>query len=142
MVEAGLACLPAKSEYARRIQDVLDGHQRDPEDWESTWHVIEEKWNKHDSCVVGALHDFNIDAKINGGYVAMGVLFGNGDFAKTLEVATRAGQDSDCNPSSAAGVLGGMQGYKAIPDKWTEGIPAVEEVKFEFTQSSLHDVCR
>jgi hypothetical protein len=142
VVAAGLACLPAESEYARLIQDVLDGHERDSNDWESTWHVIEEKWNKHDSCIDGALDDFNIDAKINGGYVAMGVLFGNGDFAKTLEVATRAGQDSDCNPSSAAGVLGVMQGYKAIPEEWKKGIPAVAEVKFEFTQSSLNDVCR
>ncbi len=142
VVEAGLACLPAESEYARLIQDVLDGHQRDPGDWESTWHIIEEKWNKHDSCVDGALGDFNIDAKINGGYVAMGILFGNGDFAKTLEVATRAGQDSDCNPSSAAGVLGVMQGYNAIPEEWKKGIPAVEDIKFEFTESSLNDVCR
>lgn len=142
VVEAGLACLPAESEYAKLIQDVLDGHRRDPLDWEATWQVIEDKWNKHDSCVDGALDDFNIDAKINGGYVAMGILFGNGDFANTLEVATRAGQDSDCNPSSAAGVLGVMQGYKAIPDEWKKGIPAVQDIKFEFTQSSLNDVCR
>ena len=48
--------------------------------------------------------------------------FGEGDFDKTLEIATRAGQDSDCNPSSAAGVLGVMMGYDKIPDQWKSGI--------------------
>lgn len=142
VVEQGLACLPASSEYARLIQDVLDGHQRNPDDWHATWRVIEAKWNKHDSCIDGALDDFNIDAKINGGYVAMGLLFGNGDFGKTIEVATRAGQDSDCNPSSAAGVLGVILGYKSIPEEWCKGIPAVEDLKFEYTRSSLKDICR
>ena len=67
---------------------------------------------------------FNIDAKLNGAYVALGLLYGRGDFAKTLEVSTRAGQDSDCNPSSAAGILGVMLGYDRIPDVWKAGIPA------------------
>jgi hypothetical protein len=142
VVEAGLACLPAESEYARLIRDLLDGHSRDPDDWQGTWQIIETKWNRNDPCVDGALNNFNIDAKINGGYVAMGLLFGNGNFARTLEVSTRAGQDSDCNPSSAAGVLGVMRGYDWIPDEWKSGIPAVADTRFEFTESSLNDVCK
>ena len=73
-------------------------------------------------CIDGALDPFNIDAKLNGGYVALGLLYGKGDFAKTLEVSTRSGQDSDCNPSSAAGILGVMLGYNRIPDVWKAGI--------------------
>ena len=49
---------------------------------------------------------FNIDAKLNGAYVALGLLYGAGDFDATLRIATRAGQDSDCNPASAGGTLG------------------------------------
>ena len=63
-------------------------------------------WDRNDSCPDGAFDPFNIDAKINGAYVALGLLYGKGDFRRTLEIATRSGQDSDCNPSSAAGVLG------------------------------------
>ena len=38
----------------------------------------------------------------------MGLLYGNGDIERTLEVSTRCGQDADCNPSSAMAVLGVM----------------------------------
>lgn len=141
VVEDGLACLPAGSSYAALIRDVLEMHESDPEDWKACWHMLDEKWDKHDSCIDGALEEFNIDAKLNGGYVALGLLYGQGYFTETIEIATRAGQDSDCNPSTAAGILGVMQGYSAIPERWKSGIPAIEDKKFQYTSSSLNDVC-
>ncbi len=83
---------------------------------------------------------FNIDARLNGAYIALGLLYGEGDFAKTLEISTRSGQDSDCNPSSAAGVLGVMVGYEAIPDQFKSGIPAIENEKFSYTRYSFNDI--
>jgi hypothetical protein len=70
------------------------------------------------------------------------LLYGKGDFAQTLEISTRAGQDSDCNPSNAAGGLGTLLGYAAIPDFYKSGIPAIADTKFDFTQSSFNDVTR
>lgn len=141
VVEQGLACIPAKSQYRRLIQDVLDW-TRQEQDWRKVWHQIEDKWDLNDPCPDGALRPFNIDAKINGAYIALGLLCGGGDFGKTMEIAIRSGQDSDCNPSTAAGVLGVITGYKAIPDYWKSGIPAIADRKFDFTQSSYNDICR
>ena len=76
---------------------------------------------------------FNIDAKLNGAYIALGLLFGDSDMTRTLDISTRAGQDSDCNPSSAGGILGVMLGYEKIPDFWKGGIPAISDRKFNFT---------
>jgi len=104
VVEQGLQAIPAGSGYASLIRDVLAWHAADPVDWRKAWHRIEEKWNRHDPCPDGALAPFNIDARINGAYVVLGLLYGDGDFAKTLEISTRAGKDSDCNPSRAAGI--------------------------------------
>jgi ADP-ribosylglycohydrolase/Carbohydrate esterase 2 N-terminal len=142
IVQQGLACIPSQSGYARVIRDVLDWSASHPADWRATWRMIEEKWDKDDPCPDGALRPFNIDARLNGAYIALGVLYGKGDFAQTLEIATRAGQDSDCNPSNAAGVLGTMLGYAAIPDFWKSGIPAIADTKFDFTQSSFNDIAR
>jgi hypothetical protein len=86
------------------------------------------------------MHDFNIDARLNGAYVAMALLYGRGDFAKTIDVATRAGQDSDCNPSSAAGILGVMIGYAAIPDRWKSGIAAIADTKFDYTNYTFNTI--
>jgi hypothetical protein len=133
IVEAGLACIPEKSPYAALISNVLKWSEQYPSDWEKVWALIGAEASRRDPCPAGALRPFNIDAKINGAYVALGLLYGNRDFAKTLEIATRSGQDSDCNPAGAAGVLGVCLGYRGIPDLWKSGVPAVADRKFSFT---------
>ncbi|MBA3973233.1 MAG: hypothetical protein C0504_03320 [Candidatus Solibacter sp.] len=140
LVEAGLSCIPAKSPYAMLIADVLAWHKQYPNDWEANWREIEKKWNKREPCPAGALDPFNIDAKINGAYIALGLLYGGGDMEKTIVISTRAGQDSDCNPSSAAGVLGVAMGYDAIPDIWKSGIPAIADKKFSYTEYTFRTI--
>ncbi|HYK88306.1 MAG TPA: ADP-ribosylglycohydrolase family protein [Acidobacteriota bacterium] len=142
VVEQGLSCIPSKSRYGKIIRDVLDWHGKNPTDWKKTWQLIEDKWDKDDPCPDGALEPFNIDASINGAYVVLGLLYGDKDFGKTVEIAARAGQDSDCNPSSAAGILGVMIGYDKIPDFWKGGIPKLADTKFEFTNYSFNTICK
>lgn len=140
VVEQGLACIPAESGYGRIIRDVLDGSKQHPEDWRKTWQLIEDKWDRDDPCTDGALEPFNIDAKLNGAYIALGLLYGQGDFTRTLDITTRAGQDSDCNPSNAAGVLGVMLGYERIPAQWKVGLEAIADTKFQFTSYSFNEI--
>ena len=142
VVLQGLACIPAKSRYGRMIRDLLEWHAKYPNDWRKTWQLIEDKWDKDDVCPDGALEPFNIDASINGAYVVLGLLYGNRDFGKTVEIATRAGQDSDCNPSSAGGILGVMSGYERIPDFWKGGIARLADTRFEFTNYSFNTICK
>jgi hypothetical protein len=141
IVEAGLAAIPAGSSYAAAIRDVLTW-STGQQDWRKVWRMIQDRHDRHDVCPKGALDPYNIDAKINGAYVALALLHGGGDFARTLEIATRAGQDSDCNPSSAGGILGVVLGYDAIPESWRSGIPAIADRKFRFTSYSFNDIVR
>ena len=140
VVEIGLRSIPAESAYGRVVADVLAWSAEHPDDWTKTWRLLQDKWDKDDLCPDGALAPFNIDAKLNGAYVALGLIYGRGDFAKTLEVSTRAGQDSDCNPSSAAGILGVMLGYDKIPVVWKAGIPAIADTRFSYTQYSYNEI--
>ena len=139
VVEAGLACLPARSPYAMTISDVLTW-SRQNSGWQTTWQLIEKKWNNREPCPEGAKQPFNIHAKTNGAYIALGLLYGASDFSKTLEIATRAGQDSDSNPSNACGILGTMIGYKRIPTEWKSGIPAIENDKFRYTDFTFKTI--
>jgi len=138
VVEAGLAAIPAASRYAQVIADVLRWSKENPDDWKKSWKLLEEKWDRDDECPDGALEPFNIDASLNGAYIALGLLYGNGEFEKTMDIAMRGGQDSDCNPASAAGILGTMIGYKAIPGKWTDPLPAIADQKFSYTNYSFN----
>jgi hypothetical protein len=139
VVEAGLACLPARSPYAMTIADTLKW-SRENKDWKATWRLIEKKWNNREPCPDGAMKPFNIDARLNGAYIVLGLLYGDGDFFKTMDISTRAGQDSDCNPSSACGILGTMQGYKRIPDQWKSGIEAIADTKFRYTDYTFKTI--
>jgi hypothetical protein len=120
VVEKGLQAIPAQSLYAQLIRDVIRWHDENPNDWLKTWHMLQEKWGEADHCPDGYKQPFNIDAKLNGGYVVMGLLYGNGDWYKTMNYATRAGQDADCNPANAAGILGTLIGAHAIPDEYRD----------------------
>ena len=142
VVEAGVAMLPRESRYARTIRDVLAWSAESPDDWRRAWQRIQDTWDKEDPCPDGSLEPFNIDASLNGAYIALGLLYGQGDFARTLEVSTRAGQDSDCNPSNAAGILGVMLGYQRIPARWTSGLPAIAGRKFAYTDYSFDEIVR
>jgi len=57
-----------------------------------------------------------------------------------MEISTRCGQDSDCNPASAGGILGVMMGYSNIPDLWKKPLYPVEDMDFKYTTMSLNDV--
>lgn len=140
VVELGLQNLPKKSGYRMIIQDVLDWSKQYPNDWKKTWALLEEKWDKDDIDADGSLRPFNIDARLNGAYVVLGLLYGNGDFDKTIEISTRAGQDADCNPSSAAGILGVIKGFEATPEKWKSGIAAIADKKFDYTNYSFNSI--
>lgn len=126
IVEAGLKCIPADSLYAQTIRDVIAWYKEDSNDWVKTWKKVEAKYqddpsNRKFSCG-GAKDKFNIDAKINGAYIVIGLLFGKGDIDQTIIIATRCGQDSDCNPSNAGGVLGTAIGFSNLPDKFKSAL--------------------
>jgi hypothetical protein len=144
VVRSGLRCIPEGSQYHECIGDVLKWYKQFPNDWQKTWQLVEQKYNDNSdyrkfACEKG---DFNIDAKINGAYIVIGLLYGKGDLDETIIISTRCGQDSDCNPSNAAGVLFTSIGFSKLPDRFTSALK--EESKFSHTPYNfpmLVDVC-
>jgi len=140
IVTEGLKTVPAESEFYECITDVINWYHTYPDDWKKTWFEVEKKWSSDIGCPDGVFSCFNIDAKLNAAYIIIGMLYGGGDYGKTIDISTRCGQDSDCNPASAAGILGTMIGYSKIPDYWKQGLDKVEDLNFKYTNLSLNDV--
>jgi hypothetical protein len=146
VVEAGLRCIPEKSQYAEAVRDVLAWHREYPDDWEKAWSLIDAKYHRDPayrrfSCR-GKAEGMNIDAKLNGAYIVMGLLYGAGDLDKTIVIAARCGQDSDCNPSNAGGVIFTVAGFADLPGRFTEALD--ETAVFSHTAYSfpaLVEVC-
>jgi len=139
VVEQALKVIPPESQFYQTMSDVIKWHKQDPDDWKATWFKVNRKWSEDIGSPYGVFLPFNIDAKINAAWVIMGLLYGNGDFTRTYEIATRCGDDADCNPASAGGILGAMKGYKNIPDYWKQGLTEVESIDFKYTTISLID---
>jgi hypothetical protein len=140
VVTEALKTIPEKSRYHHVISDVIAWHKQYPDDWKKAWFEIQNKYSEDIGCPDGVFAAFNIDATVNSAYVVLGLLYGNGDFTKTLDISTRAGQDSDCNPSTAGGILGTMLGYSKIPDYWKQGLAEAEKIDFKYTTVSLSEV--
>ena len=140
LVKEALKTIPEQSKFYRCMADVIKWHAMYPEDWELTWAMIQKEWSFDIGCPEGVYAAFNIDAVINSAYILVGLLYGEGDFFKTIDISTRCGQDSDCNPDSAAGILGTMLGYSQIPEYWMPNLREVEDRNFAYTDISLNKV--
>lgn len=136
IVEKALFSIPDESDYYKIIRDVITLYGQYPADWRAAWRELQDKWGEVDIC--GAGSPFNIDAKLNGAYIVMGLLYGGGDPVKTLEISTRCGQDSDCNPSNALAVLGVIKGFSGLPIEMQEGIKAMGDSTFIHTSYSFN----
>ena len=109
--------IPEGTKFRSCMDDVLRFWKKYPKDWKRCWFEIDKLYAYEKGCPEGVWNGFSIDAVINSAYVVMGLLYGEGDFEKTMDISTRCGHDSDCNPASSAGVLGVIYGYDAIPEK-------------------------
>jgi hypothetical protein len=137
IIQAGLKCIPEKSLYHGCITDVVKWHKQNPNDWQKTWGLINEKYDKNPEyvrfpCGWTKKGPFNIDVKLNGAYIVMGLLYGNSDIEKTIVISMRCGQDSDCNPSNAAGILFTTMGYAKVPERFKSALDT--KPKFDYTE--------
>ena len=146
IIEAGLKCIPEGSQYAEMVRDVMKWYEESPEDWEATWQKVNKKYHENPDYIRWLCTekggDFNIDAKINGAYIVMGMLYSKGDLDQSMIISMRCGQDSDCNPSNAAGVLFTRHNFDNLPEKYVSGLE--QGVKFSYTEydfQGLSDVC-
>jgi hypothetical protein len=142
IILAGLKCIPEGSQYHQAITDVISQYHKHPGDWVKTWEFINQKYHLNPeyrkfSCGSGQ-PEFNIDAKINGTYIAMGMLYGKRDMDKTIIISTRCGQDSDCNPSNAAGIIATSMGYENLPQKYTDSLKY--DIKFLSTNYNFREL--
>lgn len=133
IAETALAAIPAGCQYAEMVRDMVAWYRADPKDWEKTWQLCQKKYRENPEYQKAS--NGNIDCKINGSYVLMGLLYGQRDPDRTITIAMRGGMDSDCNPSSAGGVLFTTFGFPNVPERFTKELNL--ETKFDHTAYSF-----
>lgn len=140
IIGEALKMIPEKSRFYQTVSDVVKWHKQYPDDWKQCWFEVEKKHTSEKGCPEGVYNAMNIDASLNASYVLIGLLYGEKDFHKTIDIATRCGQDSDCNPATAGGILGVILGYDKIPAFWKPAVEKVEAFNFPYTKMTLNQV--
>jgi ADP-ribosylglycohydrolase len=56
----------------------------------------------------------------NAAVLTAGLLYGDGDFTRTIALTVRGGLDTDSNGATAGSVAGVLTGAAAIPDQWKD----------------------
>jgi len=107
IIEIGLSVIPKKSRLAEAIRDVMR-LSKEYEDWKDVWNKISEKYGHYHF-----VHTIN-----NAAIVTMGLLYGEGDYGKSISISVMGGWDTDCNGATTGSIIGVILGAKNLPDKW------------------------
>jgi ADP-ribosylglycohydrolase len=108
VVEAGLALLPADSAYAKVARAVIAFHEARPDDWRPCQEYLLAEWG-YDKWP-GLCHVIP-----NAGVCVLALLYGEGNFSRTVEIATMCGWDTDCNAGNVGTIAGVLYGLDSIP---------------------------
>ena len=139
-VERALEAIPSESGYAEMVRDLLAWYRENPGDWRSAWRKAVDKYRAKEN--LGRVSNPDISVRVNGAMVLLGYLFGEGDVERTMRIATAGGFDSDCNPSSALGVLGVQLGAKAFGERYVGKLDMARKWEYtDYTYPKLLEVC-
>ncbi len=110
IIETALKQIPADSKYAETVRWVIQMHDAGKE-WSEVRNEVVKKYPN-------ACNPVYADT----GIVTLVLLYGGGDFEKTITMAACCGSDTDCDTASVGALVGCIIGANAIPAKWIEPI--------------------
>jgi ADP-ribosylglycohydrolase len=110
IIEMALKEIPADSKYAETVRWVLQMHDAGKDYREVRAEVVKKYPN--------ACNPVYADT----GIVTLALLYGEGDFEKTITTAASCGSDTDCDTASVGALIGCILGANALPAKWIESI--------------------
>ena len=131
LIEIGLSYIPDDCGIARVIKLVVDAfHAGKP--YLEVRDDIFNKYRAHFMQYAGISREdrekgfadgpVGWDAPANIGFIIIGLLYGEGDFEKSLCIAVNCGEDTDCTAATIGSIYGIIHGFDAIPQKWIDPI--------------------
>lgn len=111
LIEIGNDALPNNSRFRNTVEDMQQLYEKYPNNWEKAREEMAEKYYHNEPEVTKTIWNANL----NGACSILALLYGNGDFQKTLDLACAMGFDADNQAATMAGLLGVANGFESIP---------------------------
>ncbi|MGW0970340.1 ADP-ribosylglycohydrolase family protein [Streptomyces sp. NPDC002516] len=108
-LDSALGVVPASSRLSRAVRRVIALHETRMS-WEETLATVSEE-----TAGMGWIHTVP-----NAAVLTAGLLYGDGDFTRTITLTVRGGLDTDSNGATAGSVAGVLCGAEAIPPQWKD----------------------
>ncbi len=118
LVKTALSHIPTDSPFHEGMLDVIGWYEASPDDWRVTRRKIHEKYYRYRKGDYAAPVSV-VSSLVNGLCGVLAILYGEGDFMKTVGIAVSAGYDCDNQAATCGGLMGVMLGAKAIPRSLT-----------------------
>ena len=120
LVQMAIQAVPNEGPFAEGIRDVVMWH-KEYDDWRDTRKRIHDKYYRYKKGSYEA--PVSVVSSLNNGLCGiMAILYGEGDFVKTVGIATSAGYDCDNQAATCGGLIGVLQGAGGIPDRLTKSV--------------------
>ncbi len=115
MVEEARDYLPDRSKSADIVDFVLADYLDNPDvnDWERTRDRVYERYQLNGGANGFVYRDWT-ESSVNFAAGLIALLYGEGDYKRTVQIGALTGWDSDNGTSSMAGLIGLMIGYDAL----------------------------
>lgn len=124
--------IPARSRLAGALRDVRASYDSGAS-WEEATDQVEQRLGHYHW-----VHTIN-----NAAAVAAALLWGEGDFTRTIGYAVEAGLDTDCDGATAGSVFGALHGTAALPGTWVEPLQdTIHSAISGFDRSSIAGLAR
>lgn len=114
IIRGGLSQIPCTSRLYEEINLVVDKYEKGTSKKE-TFEYIHKKYDEYSGH--GWCHTIS-----NAMIVVASLLYGEGDFSKSICMAVETGFDTDCNGATVGSVFGMAKGISAVPKYWQEPI--------------------
>lgn len=116
IVEAGLSVIPDDCTYARMARDLIRYHGENPRDWRACFKYIQENYGY--DRFPGSCHIIP-----NAAIVLLSLLYGEGDFSRSVCICTMCGWDTDSNAGNVGSIVGTLAGLTGIEyDRWRKPV--------------------
>ncbi|MFC4598609.1 ADP-ribosylglycohydrolase family protein [Cohnella hongkongensis] len=115
VLKAGLSVIPDDCEFAAMTRSVMDFHARHPEDWREAFQFVRDRYGYH-------LYPGNCHIIPNAAVIVLSLLYGNGDFSRSINICNMCGWDTDCNVANVGTIVGVLGGLAGIDDSWRKPI--------------------
>ena len=112
-IEIGLAAIPEYSRMAKSIKFVLECYKNGMS-WSDARNAVQQ--------LNADIGDGWFEAPSNVTYAVIGLLWGEGDFKKSMITAINCGDDTDCTGATVGATMGILYGTAGIPKDWSEYI--------------------